>query len=713
MKFLSSDFWIVTGSFLSISALSIFLYQDFNKSVSIKKSEIIGNVIFKNNSAKRKQLTTVVWDQLEQNSPIANKDTIHTGKNSEAIILLNDKTKIELGENSMIYLDFSKRQVNIKFAFGTLNAKRSGMSNDQKLLIQTNNSTIAAQNSDLKIAQESGKDMQLTVENGNASVNINGKEQNVGQNQVASFSGDSMQVKKIYLSPTQPLDGQYFITFDPAYNIAFRWKKTDIQSAIRLEVSRRRDFKNQFIRRELKNTTIALKIPEGIYYWRISALDKDKKRNYSTVQRFSVVQDARIQLLYPNNNAVISYFNDKPLLSFSWRKNNLASRYTLFVAKDKAFQTQLKRVDVNSTSIALDNLQDGQYFWKVRANNNIEAWPAHESSINQFSIRKKRQIPAPAAISPVNNKNLPMIAVRKNGILFTWQGDREISQYVFQLSRDNTFQNPIVNQKTSKSFIQIGQTFQKNQYHWRVAGIYGQNQQTAFSKIQNFQISQTSKIVLVAPQTNLQFEQNKIQQKGLSFSWQRLTGIDADYIFELSQTKNFQNTLIKQKVSSNIFKINDLAPGRYYWRTSFAGGNQDSSLSLQSTVRQFQVLANLGAPTIVFPNDRTLDLAKDNQIRFEWKKVTGASLYELMIYRIRGGSPKQIWSTKTKNNQVTFTQFKTLDVGNFSWAIKALRTDKTGKVSARSSAARAPFSIVYTKEINIPKLEIPDEIFVE
>lgn len=128
MKFLTSDSIVVGASALLITSLSIFLYADFNRKIDAGDARQIGTITFKRQVAQRKYLAQVVWEDVEQDVPVYNNDSIRTATNSEAVIHLGDGTDINIDENSMIMLSTLENEININFEHGTISANRSGVS---------------------------------------------------------------------------------------------------------------------------------------------------------------------------------------------------------------------------------------------------------------------------------------------------------------------------------------------------------------------------------------------------------------------------------------------------------------------------------------------------------------------------------------------------------------------------------------------------------
>ena len=105
---LALPFWIAISICL-IGALtnSLLFKQSFFRALEKLNEEPIATITFKYKSAQRKFLDRVVWDQLRQNSPVYNGDTIHTADLSEATVWFQDGTILDLAENTMAQVFFN------------------------------------------------------------------------------------------------------------------------------------------------------------------------------------------------------------------------------------------------------------------------------------------------------------------------------------------------------------------------------------------------------------------------------------------------------------------------------------------------------------------------------------------------------------------------------------------------------------------------------
>ena len=89
---------------LSIATYSLWLFWlDFN-AVMEKNNELpIASVSWKYKAAQRKFSDRLIWDRLQQDSPVYNGDTIRTAAGAETTVSFAN-SELHLGENTIIQI---------------------------------------------------------------------------------------------------------------------------------------------------------------------------------------------------------------------------------------------------------------------------------------------------------------------------------------------------------------------------------------------------------------------------------------------------------------------------------------------------------------------------------------------------------------------------------------------------------------------------------
>ena len=337
MKSLDSNKIVVSVLLFLIIFFSLLLYLDFKRKIGIGDKEIIGIIRYKEKLIQRKIDGQVVWETVDRDTPITNLDSVRTADQSNVTIELNDKTQIDMDQNSMILLDFSNQSINLDFAYGAFSAKRSEneTASESKLNIKSGDKTIELQNSDVKLTKTDDKSLNLTVDKGNATVKTKQGEQVIEKNQLVTVKEEKVEVQANPVKLTKPLDRSIFMTGKDLVAVSFSWEpqnssQKQVDSITNLEISEDYQFSKKTKKILVtKENSAELQLPTSTYYWRVVTNNQNKPPVVSEVRKFSLINEEPIKLFSPANKAKYTYTNSLPIVTFSWNKSEYASSYKL------------------------------------------------------------------------------------------------------------------------------------------------------------------------------------------------------------------------------------------------------------------------------------------------------------------------------------------------------------------------------------------------
>ena len=145
------------GLFIILPVMAILLYasyqlwmdyqpkpEDYDDEIERTVIGYVGNV---DQNVKRKTGGSLLWDPLKKGDPVFNQDSVRTGLNSYTAIILNDKSSIELEENSLVVLDANDKAFNIDFKTGEF--KTNAKNNNLKIKVK--DSVLSANQANIKI----------------------------------------------------------------------------------------------------------------------------------------------------------------------------------------------------------------------------------------------------------------------------------------------------------------------------------------------------------------------------------------------------------------------------------------------------------------------------------------------------------------------------------------------------------------------------------
>lgn len=707
LEFLTNEKRIVPFLFLLLVIFSFLLYRNITKRVKESENPVVGVISFKVNRVQRKFDGEVVWESIPTQAVIRNRDTIRTEKLSEAVLTLEDGTEIEIGENSMIVVDFSDKKYNLNFAYGSVGARREGGTAD--ITIQSGDTAINMKDGEISL-NKFGDKIDINVTEGEAKL-IKGQEQKeLEKNQSATIDKDSVNIKNQNIVLTQPNDRSIIIAEKDSENINFKWEilNPSIKN-IRLLVSRDLRFKKLELNNLMNNTNFNYSFKPGVYYWKLQYIDSQNLTTETITQRFTILKKPEIRVFSPENGSKIPINPDfpKPVL-FSWSPLESVSNYKLEISTDPELKNIIQSKETRIPSIGILNLDEGSYYYRITAISSIPDIKNIESNVINFLVTQETSNQPPKLIEPKDRSIISLLAIQEKGLLFSWGDTPGSVQYKIQISQNTNF-NPIYwEDELNQNFIRWNPEGSLGLFYWRVISkMKGGNELT--SNFNQFSIEQNLDLIPLKPFKNAVVD--FIEDGKVVFNWKPLpTGLNIKLI--ISKDENFENKLLDEWVKGSGVTLNLPEPGEYFWKLVWEGKNS----KLESEVFSFQLRQPILAPSILFPlNGERIDMTNSNELQFRWTDVREADSYQIRLLDITGFIEKEILNLKTKTNFYRFTDLTKLNQGKFRLEVKAIRVSqsRTGSLeSIESKPTRSDFFITIQTG-KIPRILTPEKIYVE
>jgi hypothetical protein len=707
MRLLNDAKFVVTGLLLLILLFSFLLYRNLNFRANDSTEPTIGVITFKNKTVLRKYNDAVVWDLIDSKTEVKNRDTIRTEGLSDAILTLNDGTKINISENSMILLDISDKNININFAYGSFEAAREGVaSGDVKMNITAGDKTVEVANGDIKL-DKTKSELNIKVDQGEAKLTSNGKEETIGKDQVANVTDSGVKVAKQLFRLVNPEDRKNIFSESGQERINFSLSGWNSDSAKRfnpvLEVSLFPDFSKSIMREKLTSASVSKKLEVGSYYWRVSYTDPlSKSKAVTEVNQFRILSDPSLKLLSPKNGDVISYSNEIPVIRFVWNLLDLYSSYTVQIARDNGFTDIVTLKQTQNQSLAFDQLKEGTYFAKIKAKSNLPGIQEKSTSVISFQIQKKTNTSPPELLEPSKGKVIAEEQT-KSQLFFSWKDDKDFDSYQWELSTDINFGSILQSEKLKNNFFKLSSGLKVGTYFWRVKVLT--NGGPSFeSKPFPITVIAKEEMELIYPNQGAEVE---VDDRNLVvLKWKKLTG-KSNYEIEISRQSDFQTTLVKESVVGNYFEFRSKDYGKFFWRVRSLEGENNISVT-----RNFQMVSDIEPPNLLSPNrNETIDLFTKNFISFSWKPVEKVSAYRLRLIDVSGIREKVILTERITTNKYQMNEIQKLNVGRFRWEVSSLYKATDG--SEKESVANKQDFFISVPELKVPKILTPGTIYVE
>lgn len=577
--------WVI-GVLLSIIFVSsLLLYFNLTKKSGQNENPEIGTLVFKRKTIERKFDSDVIWDKIESGLKIHNKDTIRSGDYSDAVLTLKDETKININENSMIYLDLSDDSLNLNFAYGSLSLDQNRNVNSEIKTFKVSSGTAVLDLKDTKITiEKKGKeDLKFHVKEGNVKLTDGNKEKEIKTNETVSLKNKEIIVSEINLNLISPEDSSVVTGKTKSIPVNFTWNVKNA-GKLKLELSRNSRFTDILKSYKVSGESLNVSLESGVYYWRLGSEGKGGPADYSPYRKLIVMSSSPPAIQYPKNNQVFSYVSVVPMIDFSWNRIEAAKYYTLELSKSSGFSEITKSLTTANTHVSIDKLEPGKYFARLGFEPISKEVQKENSEVISFSIELKTQVDPPTIISNTNAQEFVKENYNKTGVLLQVKDSPEITGYTFQISDSKDFSKIIKEETTPINNYKLTAKLEEGEYYWRASGITRDGKRTQYSNAGKFRIKEQKEIVEVpdvlpiSPAKNSSVDMSDLDV--LSFKWELNPKIE-EFEFELYQDKKGKDELIvKQKVKGNSYILRDLSKldvGKFHWTIRGYAG-QDGSL---------------------------------------------------------------------------------------------------------------------------------------
>ncbi|TGL44721.1 FecR domain-containing protein [Leptospira perdikensis] len=588
---------LVLFTLLSVALLfSILFYLDLNRKIGIGDREVVGTIFFKNNIVQRKFEDEVIWEKLENNSPLTNKDTIRSEAFSDALIRLKDGTEINIDENSMFNLDLTGEEPNLEFTQGSLEVKKNDSQANQ-IKITSSGSEINVDSGNVKIERSKERELSLFVEKGKTTVKQkDGKSVAVEEGKKAEFKKTGIEIKKIPVVLLAPASQKLFYTEPEDVLIHFQWKVESGYENPILEISRSPNFQLTLINEKVEGNQADFRLKEGTFYWRLKVKNKSgTDPEFSEINKFFVTKLDSFQGESPEQGTTFPFVQTYPLVTLTWTKLSTANLYKLIVSNSPKLTNPIKQLETTANQISFDDLKEGTYYWKVVAKSSFPDTKDRESQTLSFHIKKQNSVPAPKWLRPSNGAEISSDEIKQNQAILIWDGNAELKSYQLKIAKDPKMATIVFSEETASNFLvpnwnQLG----KGTFYANITGKSKEGKETESSGLLSFTVvdkkkkqepleepndsKQEPKLEMMSPNGTI------VQMKGktsLDFQW-KVTGVTPDrydlVLYQHTTDKKIAIYKITTKESKhNLKDLGLLDEGSFSWDLSVY---KDSNLLL-------------------------------------------------------------------------------------------------------------------------------------
>lgn len=642
---LTRNDWLVTIAATALVVGCAFsLYLDASRKL-VAEGDRVGVLQHRYGVSERKYAGRAVWERLDGGDAVYNFNTVRTGPGAEALIRLDDRTGIELDQDSMIVLNVTDDAVEIELRRGLMRLERSGRDFARGVTLKSGERTLRFAAGDMRMTGDAAGDLEVVSALGDVKL-IDEPEETVRSGERAHWGPTGpARIEEIRYFTLSPERGRSYVIDGELAPIEFTFQRPAQPGPARIQIAADPYFRNIERSEIVAGASLRIALPPGLYYWR--AMPEDGLEGASDSARFRVIRRRPIRIVTPRNESLFRYSAEAALVSFSWAGAPDVSEFYLELFADPDLRERILHRRVQGRGATLP-FTAGSYYFRVRSIGGSTGG-ADVSPVYGFRVEQTTSLAAPELRLPLDGQTLS--AARSGGVGFLWSRLEAAAAYEFQLARTPEFSDVLEQTRTSANGLRLSRMLEPGVYYWRVRALGAAETETAMSTAANFRIEAViadATSAQTAPETTAPAAENPVIVAGAQKPPAAPSRPSAP---EPPAPNVFRGPLLKQ-------------PAR-------------------------------GA---------TVDMSQETALRFRWNAAPGADVYVLRLVRGRTSAGALIHEQRVASNRLDFTDLRKLDVGDFTWTIEAL--DANGAALARESAL---FRITLSEELESPELIIKEE----
>ncbi len=636
------DFFVVIICLLACYySLSLF-WKELNAFTTRTDITEIAEIQYKYKVAQRKFNDRVVWERVQQHSPIYNADTIRTADGALATVSFHNKEKtvLELSESTMIQIFVSEDgEISVSLGSGAIDVQTGDSDSGLKLLLSNGSSVMIKSGTHVSADSKSDtSDNLLVVYNGQASLlSTDGEEVLVSEGQSIK-QGQGGNSKMLPVTVTSIPAKANVLSFDKdevPVNYNFSVTPDYADQKIIIEISDTPDFseiKETYVSE--KGESLVVQKSSGKFYWRAYPEEDKEDAADGSVNIISVPE---VILVSPAASSTVTIDKQRPYVTFSWKGNEYVSHYKLEVASDNNFANIVFNAETQATNLKTDVLKEADYYWRVTPYYDIQnVGYKTQTNYSLFTVSKESEFKSPLLSYPVNN-TVVNIQAQDSALSFVWKSSVPDAAYKVLVSKSKDFSNiDFIENTEYNRFVKTvnTKTMSEGTYYWKVVRNSPTEKHASESNVGSFVVKQVvpQKTHLVYPPEGFIVEKDRVHKT--QFMWvvsSEFDGQNITSVFQISKNKSFNDNVLEISTKKTEAENVQLTEGAYFWRVAVKPEGSEVPAEY-SGVQTINIGNQLAAPEVIWPPlDGTVILPGNRELNITWKPVTQAQYYKAKI----------------------------------------------------------------------------------
>ncbi len=695
------------GAYFSIKQF----FLEINKTLEKENEQPIATITFKQNTAQRKLSDRVLWDRLQQESPIYNGDIIRTSELSEATITFIDNNQIDLYDQTLAQVFFDEEKGTlVDFSGGSIALSSDNsekgitlVSGDTTVEISTGTNITAtmAPVTDASDTKSTNSSLAVQVESGKANLIVKGQEELAPQSVTLTkgtaleiFPDGNIQEPQITVQYPEN-NARYLHQTTDTIPVTFEWTNNQEDTSLELQLSQKNDFSiidKRIDISEINKTNVDMQ--DGNWYWQII----DNSNNKLAFGKFKVLNAFTPYAITPINEDIFHYRTQIPSIRFLWADNGITSEWRFEIADNKDIKNPIIVQNTSQPSSIVSTLGSGTWYWRITPiySKSMIALENFVQPINSFTIQQKEELEPAILTSPANKQLVNLKKEQK----FTWQFDRDAEYYTIFISENKDLSNPLIKESIKSNYFTTFAVLNPGTWYWAITKTDSEGNISKISDTKSFlALNGVLEHYLTTPENAYFISESK--NSDLEFNWN--SNIPYESKLQISKDKSFINLLHSVESTSHTVKDLEIPAGTCYWRVITENKEHDIYYETQPNILFIDFEIN--DPTIKSPiNNYKQVFEPDTPALFiSWDTVKNADYYEFKLYH-KSNYKTPVYQDLFLSQSNIRLNMKSRERGNYFYTVRAVSESTASGNIVKSNITRRDFS---TRDLLYIQLEKP------
>jgi hypothetical protein len=258
---------------LLAAVAAIILFFDIHVFVreveASKKSILVADLDNLQGDVRTREAHVLAWDRATKGDGVHMKDFVFTDESSSVSLKFKDKTKIQLGENTLLAIERVGNEASLNIVKGNFSIVPNTLSKGLNVTFGKERTPLTiAPSTALQLTVSKERGAELKIISGKAVLEVAGKNVDIAANQEARLMANGLVVRAAPVALMTPKNEET-LRIEKNERVKLTWR-SELKSGFKVEVAVDQSFKKIYRSSISENKFFEVSLSEsGVYYWRV------------------------------------------------------------------------------------------------------------------------------------------------------------------------------------------------------------------------------------------------------------------------------------------------------------------------------------------------------------------------------------------------------------------------------------------------------------